>query len=352
MTPTSGGETQELERLAAAAVWRVALTEAEQDSSEDFEAWLSEHPANAEAWRQVQAPWIYIGERAGSPQALVARRQALRRARRAQRHGRAALPWSFGRLAACVGALVVIAVAGAGLWAAAAPDVYSTDLGERRTVVLRDGSRVALDSGTLLKVKLGRDARRLELVRGQARFDVAHDATRPFSVRAQDQVVVATGTSFNVDLLGAKVLVTLIEGKVIVLKDSPASLIALAPRPPRAVLARLTAGQQLVAAKPSGPASGGPVAAPPRVATANLDRAIAWESGQLVFQDEPLGAVAERVSRYSATPLSVVGPAANLRISGVFNTGDMPAFVDAVQRGLPVHAERTEGGVVLKMTDP
>lgn len=349
MSRRSKREREDLQRLAAAAAWRVALWEAGQASSAGFEAWMSEDRANALAWDQVQGPWTQIGAHATSPETMALREQALQRARREQRRRLATLSWPSERLAASIAAAVLIAAVGAGHWAGAPPDVYRTSFGERRTITLADGSRVTLDSGSLLKVRLGRDVRRLQLIRGQARFDVAHDQARPFSVQARDQLVIATGTNFNVELLGPKVLVTLIEGKVTVMKAPPAPPIPLAPQPPRAVLARLSAGQQFVAA-PSG--SGEPVQAVTRVAAANLDRAIAWESGQLVFDDEPLGAVAERVSRYSAKPIVVEGPAADLRISGVFNTGDVSTFVEAVQRGLPVRAQRTDKDVVLKMANP
>ena len=60
-----------------------------------------------------------------------------------------------------------------------------------------------------------------ELLSGQARFDVAHDAARPFSVHAGGQTVVATGTAFNVDLLGPQVLVTLINVLLFSVGDLP-----------------------------------------------------------------------------------------------------------------------------------
>ena len=80
---------------------------------------------------------------------------------------------------------------------------------------------------------------------------------------------------------------------------------------------------------------------------ANLDRATAWESGQLAFKDEPLGAVAERVSRYAAQPVSVAPGAAGLRVSGVFKAGDIDTFVDIVTSYLPVRATAAPDGEIL-----
>src|SRR3546814_3917007 len=97
-------------------------------------------------------------------------------------------------------------------------DLYRTVLGERRVVTLADGSTVSLDAASEVRVAYSERARELALVRGQARFDVAHDPRRPFAVQARDQRVVATGTAFNVDLFGPQVLITLIEGHVQVLE--------------------------------------------------------------------------------------------------------------------------------------
>src|SRR3546814_14300232 len=104
-------------------------------------------------------------------------------------------------------------------------DLYRTVLGERRVVTLADGSTVSLDAASEVRVAYSERARELALVRGQARFDVAHDPRRPFAVQARDQRVVAPGTAFNVDLFGPQVLITLIEGHVPVLDatSSPAA---------------------------------------------------------------------------------------------------------------------------------
>jgi ferric-dicitrate binding protein FerR (iron transport regulator) len=70
----------EVRRLAAAAAWRVRLTEAEAESSEAFEAWLAADAANEVAWAKVQAIWSRFSEQAGAPEMLAARGDALVRA--------------------------------------------------------------------------------------------------------------------------------------------------------------------------------------------------------------------------------------------------------------------------------
>src|SRR6185437_15005809 len=85
-------------------------------------------------------------------------------------------------------------------------------------------SQLTLDARSEVSVRYTSDARALTLVRGQAQFDVAHDVARPFSVTAEGHEVLATGTAFDVDLLGPKLLVTLLKGRVVVLPQSAATV--------------------------------------------------------------------------------------------------------------------------------
>jgi transmembrane sensor len=222
------------------------------------------------------------------------------------------------------------------------PADYETALGERRVITLSDGSRVSLDSNSEVTVKYTANARLLNLLRGQARFDVAHNVERPFSVVAGDQKVIATGTAFNIDLSGPKVLVTLIEGHVVVVDEAtnkPAVVTASVP-PPVSRTTELKAGQQLAALP----------AAVPEVEPANIKRVTAWTTGQLMFDNERLLDVVARINRYTDKPISIDDPKVGaMRISGVFNTGDVTGFVAIVTQYLPVEAvSDSEGNVTLK----
>lgn len=346
--PPGSGEDAAIGLLPQAAAWRVRLADAGAESCEAFEAWLAADPAHAEAWRQVDGPWTVVGDHATAPELMALRRDALHRARLHGRRRWRGPPGLARRGIAAVAAAAILAVGiGAWVWNAQRPDVYLTGLGERRVIPLRDGSRISLDSGSEVRVRYTADARRLELRAGQARFDVARDAQRPFSVRARDQLVIATGTAFNVDLFGDKVLVTLIEGRVEVFESTAAALPARKPASAAGPLAEpqrqiLRVGEQLVAEPRR----------MPMVSKVDIGRTIAWEGGQLVFTDEPLAAVAERVGRYSGQPIRVDASARGQRISGVFRAGDVETFVDTVTRYLPVSASvGEEGGIVLHGRD-
>jgi len=343
-------EADETRRLVEASAWRVALFEADLEATEDFEAWLASDGRNAAAWHQVSAGWDRFGQEAMEPELIIARRDALERARRhKQRRFAGAGGWRFGgraTIAATFLAMVVLGgTAGFGVWRSTRPDVYQTAFGERRSITLADGSHIALDSNSLLKVRLLQKARLLELVRGQAHFEVAHDVARPFTVHARDKTVVATGTSFNVDLFGPNVIVTLIEGRVSVLQDRAARLPIVAPATAPLVVARLAPGEQFVGPLPV--AEGSRSTPPPVVLKrVSIDRTTAWETGQLVFENEALSSVAQRVARYTDQPIVVDPDVATLQLSGVFNAGDLPAFVGAVQRVLPVTAATEDDGAV------
>jgi transmembrane sensor len=326
-------------RLAEAAAWCARLAERRLETDPALEQWLASDPLNAAAYARAEAIWDEMGELSSTPEFMDLRRGALDIAARQGRRNRGAYRFA-GPIAAAVATLVLLGAGGATWWAINRPQVYETTVGERRVVPLSDGSQVWLDSDSKVAIRYTSDARKLELLRGQARFDVAHNVARPFSVKARDETVVATGTSFNIDLTGSATLVTLIEGHVAVFGGPPRRSFAAQARrqisPPRAV--ELAAGQELDVM----------AATPPVVKTVDLERATAWEEGRLVFEDETLSTAAERISRSSSRSVSVDPAVANLRISGVFNAGDVDGFAQTMSIYLPVKEEyRADGGLVL-----
>lgn len=348
--------SDEPDRLRMAAAWRAQLTEAPDEIAGEFQAWLLLDPRNEAAWRQVQGPWKLLGEHASAPAVLRLRRAALAHAYRATRiQPHPVRPYFAAAVAAA--ATLVVGVAGWLFWRDARFQVYQTRAGERRVVTLSDGSQVALDSQSEVKVHYGAHSRQLTLVTGQARFEVAHDVTRPFTVAAGGQEVIATGTVFNVDLLGSQLLVTLIEGHVTVLPHASAAsdladalpFVPSAPPDQQANHRRqdriaLDAGEQLVLSPTT----------TPEVRRVNIDRTSAWEAGRLVFEDEPLGTVVARVSRYGKRKV-VAGDAATaeLRISGVFREGDVDGFISTITSYLPLFAQQLDDGTIrVRYRDP
>lgn len=316
--------------LDAAAGWRMRMDEPGWSVADEqaLDAWLGEDESHAEAFARTGDVWDFFEEHAAAPEMMRARRDAIDRAQR-----RAAGPgWLLRapRPAKIAAGIAAAAVLGGGVYPMVdGTDVYRTGFGERRVVTLEDGSRLSLDGRTKIVVRYSKGARELKLVSGQARFDVARDPLRPFKVAARDQTVVATGTAFNIDVSAPVVCVTLIEGRAIVLDRD-----ALKAKP-----VELRGGQQLVA----------PAGARPIIETANLSEATAWQQGKIIFDDEPLAQAVERVNRYSQRQVVVGDAAARAqRVSGVFDAGDIDAFVEAVTYYLPVSAAAAGDEIVLR----
>ncbi len=311
-------------RLEAAAEWHLRLRQdVSLELSSEYLNWIAD-AENFRALEAVEEGWTTVGDLSAAPELLELRRGALARAQRA-----GIRRWSpkiaAGRAAA---AILMITLFGGWLgyqyWQARA--TYQTDIGERRVVALPDGSRISMDSDTEVRVRYSSNARTLELDRGRARFDVAHDVTRPFTVAAGTETVVAVGTSFNVERLGSAVLVTLIQGHIVIKGAMQAPVLAARPVPKPSV--SLDAGEQLIATAD----------AKPVIAQVNLQAATAWESGHLIFKDETLSEAVARVNRYTDKPITIDPDIAAIRISGVFNAGDIGAFVSAITSYLPVQA--------------
>jgi transmembrane sensor len=326
------------ERLEQAVEWflRVRSESARIEDLSELRRWIDENAINALAYQQVSATWGAFDEHASAPEIVVGRRDALLDSRRAGPHGSAS-----GRIASAtlrnapaltlwaLAACLVIAIA-AGAWWILLPQstVYSTALGQQRTVVLADASVVALDAQSRVRVRYTDKERAVSLEQGQARFTVAKDLLRPFRVRARDQTVVALGTEFDVELISRTVRVTLIEGHVAV-ADAGQQGRAATGKP----FVELTAGQAL-SVHDDGRST---------VVDVDLNRATAWRRGKMFFDNEPLSSAVERINRYARQQVEVDPAVAAFGVSGAFNAGDTDAFIDAVTNYFPVEAVHDRG---------
>jgi transmembrane sensor len=323
------------ERVAEAAFWRIRLADEPLTPAEQaaLERWLAADPLNHDAFDAVGAAWGEVEAAAATPAMMAMRSRAFDDLRQVQRT-RWLRSWSPLRRAAAVAAvLLVVCAIGAGWVIARSPHSYQTAVGERRVIVFPDGSKASLDGATTVRVLYGRERRQFWLDGGRAKFEVAKDPLRPFTVGAGDKLVVATGTEFSVELLRRQVRVVLYEGHVAVM-DARAGrepeLLKVGARPAEQLL---TPGRELVAA-PEGV----------RVVETDPARSLSWEGGQLIFDNEPLGSAVERINRYAEEPLAVAADAAAaVRISGVFTAGDTQAFVSGVTAVFPVRATSQNG---------
>jgi transmembrane sensor len=228
--------------------------------------------------------------------------ESLRPARQRLEHEWAGASWKqpsprrtflrFGALAASVAALAATTL----FFGQDSGTIITTARGELRKVPLADHSVATVNSDSQVRVSMGRAAREVELVQGEACFEVAQDKARPFLVEAGDARVRAVGTEFSVrrHAGGAEVLVT--EGVVEVWSSGGT-----------AGKRRLAAGERAFVSERA--ASISVVRQPEEVA-----RKLAWREGRLIFMNQTLADAVADFNRYSAKPIVIVDPALNSKI--------------------------------------
>jgi transmembrane sensor len=211
---------------------------------------------------------------------------------------------------------------------------FSTAKGETKVVALKDGSVVTLNTDSEVQVRYSDELRSVELIRGEALFDVAKNQVRPFVVAAGDTSVRVVGTSFSVRRLeAAPVQVLVREGVVDVFKPSARGAHSV----------RITANTMAVAQADTAAA----IAAMP-VPVAQLHRQMAWQKGQIAFEGETLAQAAAEFSRYSDTRIIIDDPAlAREEIAGLFKASDPVGFAQTIAISLNAHARIGEGEVRL-----
>jgi len=333
---TARDEEIPADRLAEAGVWIARLHGGERDGALElgFRRWLKAHPLNGPAFELATEVWEDSqGLRKVVPFAHEIRQSFQSRSRRP-------LPV----LAAAIAAFVFVGVA---LYFSREQDIV-TGIGEQRSMVLEDGTRVFLNTQTRLVSDYDKHVRHVELTSGEAWFEVAKRPDWPFVVSAGNRQVTALGTSFVVRYDAQRTSVILVEGKVAVsgvegARKQPSvpntehgSSSAAAPQPE---VVTLTAGQRLTVA------TGGT----PRVDTPSMDKATAWRHGQVVLDDITLGDAITEMNRYSNVKLSVrQAQAARVVVNGLFQAGDSLSFAHAIAQAYGLRAVERGDEIVLE----
>lgn len=208
----------------------------------------------------------------------------------------------------------------------------ASKIGEIRTVALPDGSRVTLDTNSGLEVVYTSGERRLVLDHGRARFEVAHDANRPFIVGAGSGTVIAHGTVFDVDVQGPGVTVSLLRGSVEVRSHADSGS-------GNKGTARLLRPGQRLSLEEQGSQN------VPMPLHAQETR---WPSGMLSFDDARLAEVVAAVNRYSTARIILADPAiGNFRFTGTFKARDVQGFARMVTATFNLGMSEDENGNLL-----
>ena len=205
---------------------------------------------------------------------------------------------------------------------------FQTVVGEQSSFTLQDGSVVFLNTNSMVRVGWLPTERHFELVRGEARFKVAKDAKRPFTVATATAAVRALGTVFNVRAEPLSTQVAVLEGQVEVTVTPPGEPVTAAPASVNEVSTavqaaaiehvRLAAGERAAVTRRGIETNAGPP----------MEAVVAWTERRLVFRDQPLDVVIQEFNRYRTQPLVLDDPSlAALRISGVFDLSDPGSLI-------------------------
>jgi transmembrane sensor len=300
--------------------WIVRLTSGEATAldADELRRWRAASATHeaafqnaARLWNKTEAAVIGLEARAAArpaPRRLVSRRALI----------------GGGALAASAAA-VTIGAAQLNLlpsYAGLAAD-YKTAAGERTRIALPDGSVAELNTRSAIALRFTETERRVDLLAGEAVFEVAHAPERPFIVSAAGGMTRAVGTVFSVRADDRQTSVICLEGQIDVTKVQTA---------------RLGAGQGVT----YGPRG---LATP---AVADAAQALSWRSGVLSFRDEPLAQVVDELNRYRSGRILVAGEAAQQkRVSGIVHLDRQDEILRHIESSLGLRVTPIFGGIVL-----
>lgn len=288
----------------------------------ELSAWLHADPRHQVAFEEARLAWCLLGQLAevgdlsdlhpSLPKSIRGRARPFRRGR------------MLSRIAAAAACLLML-VGGAAFWLVDPVLLlradYRTAPGERRLIVLDDGSEIDLGPDSAIAIKYSDHQRRVELLAGQAYFSVAplsDNGFRPFIVAAASGTARALGTQYMVSCLPTAVAVTVIEHDVEVVRT------AADGHQERVVLG---IGQS-VHYDDSG------LSFPEEV---NLAQATAWRRDRLIFDQVPLAEVVAELNRYRHGKILITdSQLAERLVSGVFHVQDPEAVLATIVRDLHV----------------
>lgn len=290
-----GQPDPDLQHTAHAWVVRLTSGAAVPEDVAAAKAWCDEAPAHRQAFVEARRLWQLSGHLAVAP------------VRRTYKQY-----WPLASAAVLVLAVAVLLVR-QNAWDAD----YVTARGEQQRIELADGSRILLDSGSALDVQLTANGRRIELRKGEALFEVAHDPQRPFTVQSGDLSATALGTVYSVrrEAHGSAVIVA--QGRVAVRDPSGDAV--------------LEAGEGVSQER-------GVISAKYPL---NTDKALAWQHGRLVFEMAPLAEVLAAVERYRPG-LILIGDESlrSLKVSGTFQLDRLDEGLVTLEQVFPLRIQR------------
>jgi transmembrane sensor len=305
------GEINQREDIEArAADWLIERQDRENWSAEDqdaLDAWIRQSPAHEVAFLRLEAAW-------GRSEKLSALHRPVAEARA-----------RFSPLLLRAAAVLVLAalIGGFAVTRLSHPQerIFSTPVGGRETISFADGSRIELNTNTVLRARMTTQERVVWLDKGEAFFQIKHDAAHPFVVMVGDRRITDLGTQFVVRREPTRLKVAVMQGRVWFDPADHQSPLQSAMLTPGDV-ATVAADKMSV------------THASPRA----LAKGLSWRRGVLVFDNTTLADAAAELNRYNREQLVIADPAiASETIGGTFGTNDIEAFARVARTALGLH---------------
>ncbi len=270
-----------------------------------FDGWMAASAAHKLAYWRLSAAWGRSERLAAlrpSPASPTPRRRRV-------------WPIVFAATAAGIAAIALLVANGTFLRSQPTFQTFATPVGGRQVLRLADGSQIELNTNTVVQVLVSQTARTVNLEKGEAFFEIKHNAARPFVVNVGSHRVVDLGTKFLVREDPRQLQVTLVEGKAR-LESANAGTQALLLTPGNVAVATATT----MSVTSNAPTS--------------LADQLGWRRGLLIFGNAPLEAVAAEFNRYNTTKLVIAdAQTAKIAVGGTFQANDVRTFAE-VARGL------------------
>lgn len=361
---------------AEASAWVVQLHGAERSAALEaaFRAWLAADPEHRREFERVNQVWLEVPE---VPLGGITRLAHWNR------------PRAISRWAAAAAVLLAFGIGAFGVYRAWFAGVYTTGVGEQRTIRLQDGTRLTLNSDSKVVVRFAQAQRHVTLARGEAYFEVVHDRRRPFVVTVGDHDITDVGTVFMVRYGNGNAAITLLDGKVTVSNAIIAeaatgragSAAATSHRGETQGIANGSGSRSSIhAAGPAGSTGSGafrqidsgdslgatrvkgaqlvtlvpgerlllPADAPATLDEPNIDVVTAWRRGEVVLERTRLDEAIAEMNAYEIHKLVITSPGVGrLRISGIYHVGDGAGFAATVAELYHLRVLRAHGEILI-----
>ena len=224
-----------------------------------------------------------------------------------------------------------------------------TPIGEHNSFTMSDGTHIQLNTNSIVEVAYTPSFRQLTLVQGEARFDVAKDKSRPFTVTSGEKSFTALGTIFNVqksDESEMELMVT--EGRVLITKANEAleiikqTLLTANEKTPQSELPGILviSGEKAMIVKHSEP----PVR---KVSLDQVQRDLAWQQGMLIFDGEPLSKALLEVSRYTSSQFKILdADVGDIKVSGYFKANDIDGLLASLNSNFNISYSKSADSTI------